>query len=155
MTATLIGAGRLMLVPVAAATIVCVPTGCGAPLPPRERPPQCADGERVIRAAWFLDQRGRIPEWDNQPGQRFFYEIGDSVWCREVTDDQLLQTARTLIVQFPELCGVFELPPATEVSEFVDARTSGGPVRLVGWELGRETVQSRYVEAAAQLSCRR
>lgn len=128
-------------------------TACGEPNAADSRAPSCADGERTI--ALRLDDRGRAPDWATGGTDRFFHEISSSVWCSDVSDDQLLQTAQTLIREFPQLCPDPAMPPEPAVRSYIDARTSGGPVRWAGMQVGREAVHGRFVAATARLYCQR
>ncbi|MBL1076968.1 hypothetical protein JK358_21460 [Nocardia sp. 2] len=100
---------------------------------------------------------GTAPDRRQDPVRRFLFDTADSVWCAGVTTDDLIETARALVLAFPELCVRRPDPLPDDVLRVVDKGTGGGPVALAyqGFDLGtgRLAVYARFVTAAADFGC--
>ncbi|MEV6279134.1 hypothetical protein [Nocardia sp. NPDC051832] len=117
--------------------------------------PACA--EHIAFAPGQFLEDGHAPDARLNPVRRFLYEIADSTWCATVTPQDLLDTARSMIDQYPQVCSDPGATPESEILAFIDARTGGGPVAaaFMGAELtvGRSGVYQRFHTSAGELLC--
>ncbi|MBL1080060.1 hypothetical protein JK358_37255 [Nocardia sp. 2] len=144
---------------------VLLTVACGAPNQQTDNSAPAATTTRTQPACsgrWLLHQagyadKGAAPDRAQDPQRRFLYDIADSVWCPGVTPDTLINTARTLVLTFPNLCirQPDQLPD--EVLDLVDNGTMGGPIALAyqGFDLGtgRLAIYPRFVTASIEFGC--
>ncbi len=89
------------------------------------------------------------------PDDRLFAELAGTVWC-PVSDDDLIRTARMLVVEDPRQCSDPRLD--ARIVEFVDVNTGGGPIGTasVGGSIhpmGKPLAYSAFVRGAVHAYC--
>ncbi|MEV6276711.1 hypothetical protein [Nocardia sp. NPDC051832] len=159
--------GRIVCAVLLAAIVAgCVPRGTDEPGRADAAPtldwlaierdrPDCSDHIALFPGR-FLDE-GRIPDPQRSPVLSFLYKISNSTWCASVTSEDLVETARALVISYPAVCAGSAPGLDPEVIAFIDARTAGGPVAAAynGMEMGmgRSGVYLQFLAAVGAVFC--